>query len=85
MPKPVKNKPVRRPTDINQLARHLVDLSTEGVATPPDGLSAYMAAIGRQGGLKGGKRRMQTMTKAERSAAATKAAKARWKKEKPAG
>jgi hypothetical protein len=39
-----------------------------------------MAAIGRKGGQIGGKRRMKTMTKAERSKVATKAAKARWKK-----
>ncbi len=82
MPRPVKNKrPARRPT---QLARFLVDQSTEAVAAPPEGLSAYMAAIGRQGGLKGGKRRMQTMTAEERQAVAQKAAKARWKKKKSA-
>jgi hypothetical protein len=41
-----------------------------------------MAAIGRKGGHIGGKRRLKTMTKAERSKAATKAAHARWKKRK---
>jgi hypothetical protein len=39
-----------------------------------------MAAIGRKGGQIGGKRRLKTMTKAERSKVAAKAAKARWKK-----
>ena len=39
-----------------------------------------MTAIGRKGGQIGGKRRLKTMTKAERSKIAAKAAKARWKK-----
>jgi hypothetical protein len=46
----------------------------------PVDLSAYMAAIGRKGGQIGGKRRLKTMTKAERSKVAAKAARARWKR-----
>jgi hypothetical protein len=42
-----------------------------------------MAAIGRKGGQIGGKRRLKTMTKSQRSKIAAKAAKARWKKAKP--
>jgi hypothetical protein len=43
-----------------------------------------MAAMGRKGGQIGGKRRLVTMTPEQRRKAATKAAKARWKKsEKP--
>jgi hypothetical protein len=38
-----------------------------------------MAAIGRKGGQLGGKCCLKTMTKAERSKVASKAAKARWK------
>jgi hypothetical protein len=41
-----------------------------------------MAAIGRKGGQIGGKRRLKTMTKAERHKVAVKAAKTRWKKTK---
>jgi hypothetical protein len=37
-------------------------------------------ALGRRGGLIGGKRRAERMTPEERSAAASKAAKARWAK-----
>lgn len=36
-------------------------------------------ALGRLGGLKGGKARAKSLTKEERSAIAKKAAKARWK------
>jgi len=43
-------------------------------------LSEYMAAIGRKGGQIGGKRRLKTMTAAERHKIAAKAARARWKK-----
>ena len=52
-----------------------------GSATPAN-ISEYMAVIGRKGGQIGGKRRLKTMTKAERSKIAAKAAKARWKKTK---
>ena len=83
----------KRPRDPNQLAKWIVDQSTGQRETPepessnplstpapPADLSQYMAAIGRRGGLIGGKRRLKTMTKAQRSQVATKAAKARWKK-----
>jgi hypothetical protein len=81
----------KRPRDPNQLAKWIVDRSTSetpepqlvppapATALPPD-LSAYMAAIGRKGGQIGGKRRLKTMTKEQRSKVAAKAAKARWKK-----
>lgn len=77
----------KRPRDPNQLAKWIVDMSTGDVPEPPAGppqpptdLKAYMSAIGRKGGLIGGKRRLKTMTGAERSKAAKKAAKARWGK-----
>lgn len=80
----------KRPRDPNQLAKWIVDQSTNEapqpepavVPAPPSDLSAYMAAIGRKGGQIGGKRRLKTMTKAERSKVAAKAAKARWHKHK---
>jgi len=56
-----------------------------GVGVFPEGeeILEYMSAIGRKGGQIGGKRRLKTMTKAERSKIAAKAAKARWKNAKP--
>lgn len=77
----------KRPRDPNQLAKWVVEQSTTPetpIAAPPD-LSAYMAAMGRKGGLVGGKRRLVTMTPAARRAAAAKAAQARWGKGKKAG
>lgn len=48
--------------------------------TPPtkEQISLLMAQLGRKGGKKGGKRRLETMTPERRSAAARKAAEARW-------
>jgi hypothetical protein len=84
------------PRDPNQLAKWIVDRSTDETPEPehavdpaasssstiPPHLSEYMAAMGRKGGQIGGKRRLKTMTKAERSKVAAKAARARWKKAK---
>ena len=80
----------KRPRDPNQLAKWIVDQSTsegpqpEPVTAPaaPVNLSEYMAAIGRKGGAIGGKRRLKTMTKEQRSKVAAKAAKTRWGKAK---
>jgi len=80
----------KRPRDPNQLAAWTVAVSTGQIPAPqpnitpapPSDLSAYMSAIGRKGGQIGGKRRLKTMTKAERSKVAAKAARARWKNAK---
>lgn len=80
-----------RPRDPNQLAKWIVDRSTgetpqEAIkSVPPNStvnLSEYMASIGRKGGQIGGKRRLKTMTAAQRHKIAAKAARARWKKKK---
>jgi len=78
----------KRPRDPNQLAKWIVEQATaEPVPQAPEqepfNLSSYMAAMGRKGGIVGGKRRLVTMTAAQRKKAATKAARARWGKTKP--
>jgi hypothetical protein len=81
----------KRPRDPNQLAKWIVEQSTAEVPAPepeteipavavPSDLSTYMSSIGRKGGAIGGKRRLVTMTPAQRKKAAAKAAKARWGK-----
>jgi hypothetical protein len=79
----------KRPRDPNQLAAWTVAVSTGQIPAPepetprintPSAVSEYMAEIGRKGGHIGGKRRLKTMTKAERTKVARKAAKTRWKK-----
>ena len=73
----------KRPRDPNQLAKWIVEQSTveapveQPVSVPAD-LSQYMAAMGRKGGMVGGKRRLVTMTATQRKKAAQKAAQARW-------
>lgn len=80
----LKRKKDARPTDVNQLARHMVELMTEPAEPSHEDISKVMAALGRRGGKIGGKRRLETMTEEERSAVALKAARARWKRAKAA-
>jgi hypothetical protein len=70
----------KRPTDVNELARQLVDEAVgEAPKLDPDERKNPAAVeLGRRGGLKGGKARAAKMTAEERSAAAKKAAAARW-------
>jgi hypothetical protein len=65
---------------VNEVGKQLVDEAT-GVAHPsaPDGKDPAAVELGRRGGLKGGKARAARMTPEERSAAARKAAQARWR------
>ena len=74
----------KRPKDANLLAKAIVDLSTGEAEEPnPDeGKDPAAVALGRKGGLKGGKARAKRMTPEERSESASKAAKARWEKKK---
>lgn len=68
--------------DVNELARRLVDEATgEQPKYDPDaGKDPAAVALGRKGGLKGGKARAAKMTAEERSEAARRAAAARWQK-----
>lgn len=45
-------------------------------------VSRYMAAIGKKGGIIGGKRRLDTLSAKKRQKIASDAAKARWDKNK---
>ena len=70
----------KRPRDINELAAQIVDEAT-GEAPPfdPDaGKDPAAVALGRKGGLRGGKARAAKMTAEERSESARRAAQARW-------
>lgn len=72
----------KRPTDVNELAARLVGEATGEIepTDPDEGKDPAAVALGRKGGLKGGKARAASMTPAERSEAARKAARARWSK-----
>jgi len=70
-----------RPRDVNELGKRLVEEATgEAERFDPDaGKDPAAVALGRKGGLKGGKARAEKMTPEERSEAARKAAAARWR------
>jgi hypothetical protein len=70
----------KRPTDPNALAKRLVDEATgvEPKYDPNEGKDPAAVALGRKGGLKGGKARAAKMSAEERSEAARRAARARW-------
>ncbi|MBA2537290.1 MAG: histone H1 [Actinobacteria bacterium] len=70
----------KRSRDVNELARQLVDEATgEALPADPDaGKDPAAVALGRKGGLKGGKARAAKMTPEQRREAAKKAAAARW-------
>jgi hypothetical protein len=72
----------KRPRDPSQLAKLVVDIATgeaDDGAPVEDGKDPAAVALGRKGGLKGGKARAEKMTAEQRSEAARRAAKARWR------
>jgi hypothetical protein len=71
-----------RPRDANQLAKFIVDSATGNEPAEPtdDGKNPAAVALGRLGGLKGGKARAAALTKKQRVEIASVAASARWKK-----
>lgn len=74
----------KRPTDTNKRAKSIVDIATGQTEDPiltPDGKNAAAVALGRLGGLKGGKARAESLSAKKRSEIAKKAAKARWHKD----
>jgi hypothetical protein len=75
----------RRPRDSNQLGKLILDIATGDVEDlePDAGKDPAAVALGRKGGLKGGKARAASMTSEERSEAARRAAKARWNSKNP--
>ena len=77
---PNRSSKPKRPRDANQLAKSIVDLTTGDADEPKtdNGKDPAAVALGRKGGLKGGKARAESMTDEQRSEAARNAAKARW-------
>jgi hypothetical protein len=71
-----------KPADVNLLAASIVQKAT---TTPAESLrekNPAAVALGRLGGLKGGKARAEKLTPIERSKIARKAARVRWKEVK---
>jgi hypothetical protein len=88
MPKRVKQ---RKPKDVNQMAHFLVAQTTDIEPQQkrshkkkpiPAELSAYMSAIGKKGGKRSGKKRLENIPEGKRTEIAMKAARARWENHK---
>lgn len=75
---PDRSSKPKRPTDINRLAAAIVEAATEGESEIEDTRDPAAVALGRKGGLKGGKARAAKLTPEQRSAIAKKAAASRW-------
>ena len=75
-----KRSSTKRPRDANQLAKFITDIATGAAELPKtdEGKDPAAVALGRKGGLKGGRARAMKLTSKKRSDIAKKAAKARW-------
>ncbi len=73
----------KRPRDVNQLAKLIVDMATgevtETKTLPDDHRNPAAVALGRLGGLKGGKARAAKLTAKQKSAIGKKGAEKRWR------
>jgi hypothetical protein len=80
-------QPPARPRDLNQWAKRMVDIATGEVAdiepAPQHDPNKDPAAValGRKGGLKGGRARSESLTPEERKRIAQNAATKRWRKD----
>ncbi len=69
----------KRPVDLNALAASIVsDATDEDKPEPEDTRDPAAVALGRKGGLKGGRARADKLTPEQRSQMARKASQARW-------
>jgi hypothetical protein len=79
------SKAPKRPRDLNQWAKRMVDIATgearDREPTPEEqGKDPAAVARGRLGGAKGGKARAESLSSASRQLSARKAAEARWRR-----
>jgi hypothetical protein len=73
----------KRPIDVNMLATQIIAEATQEekpTQTPTKEKNPAAVALGRLGGLKGGKARAESLSAKKRKEIAQKAAKARWEK-----
>lgn len=78
------SKNPKRPRDTNQLAKFMIDVATGETRLPedkPTGKNPAAVALGKLGGLKGGKARANKLSPTKRKEIAKNAANKRWKKD----
>jgi hypothetical protein len=68
--------------DLNQLAASIVGRTTDPTPPAPPKKNPAAVALGRLGGLKGGRARAESLSPRKRALIAKKAAQARWKSKK---
>jgi hypothetical protein len=78
---PSMAKHPKRPRDPAQLAKLMVDIATGAVQDEPESDKGPMSALGRFGGLKGGRARADKLSSERRVEIAKQAAAARWRKD----
>jgi hypothetical protein len=81
---PTRSSKPKRPRDLNQLAKFIVDTATGNAPPPPPEPAKNPAAValGKLGGAKGGKARAAALSPAKRKAIAKKAAAKRWSRKR---
>lgn len=74
-----------KPRDVNAMAAAIVAQATSDEPVPDldEGKNPAAVALGRLGGKKGGKARAAKLTPEQRSEIAKRAAKARWRSDRP--
>lgn len=70
----------RKEEDVNVLAKSIVEKATKEPSKEKPEKNPAAVALGRLGGLKGGKARAEKLSAKRRKEIAEKAAKARWEK-----
>lgn len=69
----------KKPADVNAMAAAIVGDATEDKEPEDDGKNPAAVALGRLGGLKGGKARAAKLSAKRRTEIAKKAAETRWR------
>lgn len=78
---PKRSSKKRPAKDVNQIAADILAAATgEPEELAPQGKNPAAVALGRLGGIKGGKARAEALSPAKRAEIAKKAAAARWKR-----
>jgi hypothetical protein len=71
----------KRPRDPAQLAKLIVDIATGSAQDTVESDKGPMSALGRAGGLRGGRARAEKLPEERRAEIARQAAAARWRKD----
>ncbi|MCJ7791579.1 MAG: hypothetical protein MUP49_04125 [Dehalococcoidia bacterium] len=77
---PKRSSKKQTPKDTNELATFIVEQATAEPEEPPREKNPHAVALGRMGGLKGGRVRAERLTPEQRKEIAQKAARSRWQR-----